>query len=89
MSIVPGQTRGPSALDYIDSFTEAGVGGSAIIRAMTSDAARLLGVDKERGTLRVGLAADIVAISGDPIKDPSSLKNVVFVMKEGKTYKMP
>jgi imidazolonepropionase-like amidohydrolase len=56
---------------------------------MTSDAARLLGVDKERGTLRVGLAADIVAISGDPIKDPSSLKNVVFVMKEGKTYKMP
>lgn len=89
MSIVPGQTRGQSALDYIDSFTEAGVGGSAIIRAMTSDAARLLGVDKERGTLRVGLAADIVAISGDPIKDPSSLKNVVFVMKEGKTYKMP
>ena len=86
MSIVPGQTRGQ---DYIDSFTEAGVGGSAIIQAMTSDAAHLLGVDKKRGTLKVGMAADIVAISGDPIKDPSSLKKVVFVMKDGKIYKMP
>jgi imidazolonepropionase-like amidohydrolase len=83
---VPGQTRGQ---DYIDSFTEAGVGGSAIIQAMTSDAAHLLGVDKKRGTLKVGMAADIVAISGDPIKDPSSLKKVVFVMKDGKIYKMP
>jgi imidazolonepropionase-like amidohydrolase len=89
MSIVPGQTRGQSALDYIDSFTEAGVSGSAIIRAMTSDAAHLLGGDKKRGTLKVGMAADIVAISGDPIKDPSSLKNVVFIMKDGKIHKRP
>ena len=87
MSKVPGQTRGQSALDYIDSFTEAGVDGSAIIRAMTTNAAHLLGVEKTRGSLKVGLAADIVAIVGDPIKDPSLLKKVVFVMKDGKIYK--
>jgi hypothetical protein len=59
MVSIPGQTRGEAALDYIDSFVEAGVPAPAIVRAMTSDAARLLGVDEERGTLKPGMAADI------------------------------
>ncbi len=89
MSVVPGQTRGESALDYVDSFTEAGVSGADIIRAMTLDAAQLLGVEKKHGLLKKGMDADIVAVTGNPLKDPSSLKKVVFVMKGGEVYRKP
>ena len=36
---------------------------------MTTNPAKLLGVDKERGAIRQGLAADIIAVSGDPTTD--------------------
>jgi imidazolonepropionase-like amidohydrolase len=89
MSDIPGQTRGTAALAYVDSFVEAGVPASAIVRAMTSDAARLLGVDKQRGFLKSGMAADIVAVKGNPLEDPQALKRTVFVMKDGAVFRGP
>jgi imidazolonepropionase-like amidohydrolase len=87
MVSIPGQTRGEAALDYIDSFVEAGVPAPAIVRAMTSDAARLLGVEDERGALKPGMAADIVAVTGNPLEDPQVLKHIAFVMKNGKVFR--
>ncbi len=50
-------------------------------------AARLLGVERERGAVRPGLYADLVATPGDPLADVTALRRVAFVMKEGKVIR--
>jgi imidazolonepropionase-like amidohydrolase len=57
------------------------------IRAATSNAAELLGHANEVGSIKVGKYADLIAVSGDPLKDISLLERVEFVMKDGKVYK--
>jgi len=84
-----GYTRGTQAITWIDSYVAAGLPPRAILQAMTSTAARLLGVDGERGAIRPGLAADLIAVSGDPLSDIQVLKRVVFVMKDGQVIRSP
>src|SRR5881275_3252586 len=57
------------------------------IMAGTMGGAKLLGWDKNLGSLTPGKWADIVAVSGDPLKDIHSMEKVVFVMKNGVVYK--
>ncbi len=57
------------------------------IRAATSDAADLLGIDEQVGRLRVGQKADLIAVSGNPLEDISRLEDIEFVMKDGVVYK--
>ena len=78
-----GETRGTLSIAFVESFQEAGFPAPAILRAMTTDAARLLGVEAERGHLRPGAAADLVATEGNPLQDASALRHVSFVMKGG------
>lgn len=80
-------TRGTQALEYIDSFVEAGVPAPTILRAMTINAAALLGVDRERGSLAPGMAADLIAVTGNPLQDIGALKSVSFVMRNGAVYR--
>jgi imidazolonepropionase-like amidohydrolase len=84
---LPGETRGTLAVEYIQSWIEAGVPAADTLRAMTVNAARLLGVDKERGFLKPGMAADIIATPENPIEDIRTLKEVSFVMKNGAIIK--
>jgi imidazolonepropionase-like amidohydrolase len=84
---VEGETRGTLAISYIDSFVEAGVPAKDTLRIMTINAARLLGVDKERGAIKPGLAADIIATPENPLDNINTLKQVSFVMKNGKVFK--
>jgi imidazolonepropionase-like amidohydrolase len=84
---VEGQTRGTLAISYIDSFIEAGVPAKDTLRIMTTNAARLLGVDKQRGAIKAGLAADIIATPENPLDNLLTLKQVSFVMKDGKVFK--
>lgn len=84
---VEGQTRGSSAISGIEPWIEAGVPASALLKAMTIDAARLLGLEKDRGQLRVGLAADIIATVENPLENANALKRVSFVMKNGVVIK--
>jgi len=87
IDITEGQTRGTLAIMGIDPWVEAGVSPQAILQAMTGNAARLLGVEKERGLLSVGLAADIIAVPDNPLDNIKTLKNVMFVMKDGVVIK--
>ncbi len=87
MAGLDGETRGTLAIGYIDSFVEAGVPNRDILRALTTYAARLLGVEKERGTLAPGMHADIIAVPENPLDNIQTLKQVSFVMKNGKVYK--
>ncbi|HQR17387.1 MAG TPA: amidohydrolase family protein, partial [Actinomycetota bacterium] len=80
----PGITRGQDAITGIDPWVEAGVPAPAILRAMTTNGTRLLGVDDERGTLKVGQYADLIATPDNPLTNIQTLKQVSFVMKNGK-----
>lgn len=59
---------------------------SAIL-SITSLAAESLGLADKIGSLARGMNADIIAVEGDPLKDITALRRVVFVMKDGKVYK--
>lgn len=61
----------------------AGMNETDMLRAATVQAARLLGIDQEVGTLEVGKAADVVATSADPLSDIAALSKITFVMKAG------
>ena len=84
---LPGMNRGTTAIQWIDSYTTAGFSPRDILRVMTTNAAKLLGVDKERGTIRPRMAADIVATDGNPLQDINALKRITFVMKDGRVVK--
>lgn len=56
------------------------------LRAATAGSAELLGISDIAGTLEPGKSADIIAVDGDPFKDMSALRRIVFVMKEGEVY---
>jgi imidazolonepropionase-like amidohydrolase len=57
------------------------------IQSGTSTAAELLGWSDKTGTIEAGKWADLVAVSGDPLKDITELQKVKFVMKGGAVYK--
>jgi imidazolonepropionase-like amidohydrolase len=59
------------------------------IVAGTLNAAKLLGWDKNLGSLATEKWADIVAVSGNPLRDIHDIQNVVFVMKNGVVYRQP
>lgn len=58
----------------------------AIIDA-TRTAAESLGLADQLGTIAPGMAADIIAVDGDPLQDINALRNVSFVMKGGTVFK--
>jgi len=67
-------------------MVEAGMPPMEAIKAATTSAADLLGITDKTGSISKGKFADIIAIDGDPIADIKTMKNVTFVMKEGKIY---
>jgi imidazolonepropionase-like amidohydrolase len=59
----------------------------AIVSA-TSGNARIFHLD-DRGSVRAGLVADLIAVGGDPTRDVSALRDVRFVMKGGDVIRQP
>jgi len=86
---VSGETRGTLAISYIDTFVEAAVPARDILRVLTTNAARLLGVEARRGAVKPGLAADLIATPENPLEQIQTLKHVAFVMKDGRVVKRP
>lgn len=64
-------------------IAEHGASAIAAIRAATSSAARLLGVDADVGTIEVGKVADLVVVDGDPLADLRRLAEPVAVFQAG------
>src|SRR2546421_3505699 len=80
----------PHGTNAREFFLMCGWGGRApseSIVAGTMNGAKLLGWDKNVGSLSPGKWADIVAVSGDPLKDIHAMEKVVFVMKNGVVYR--
>ncbi len=65
----------------------AGMTTSDAILTATHNAADLLGVSANAGSIQVGRYADLIAVAGDPLKDITRMEHVDFVMKGGIVYK--
>ncbi|WP_241759106.1 amidohydrolase family protein [Pyxidicoccus parkwayensis] len=86
---LPGKTRGDTTLSYLIAYEELGLSAVDVLRAATSSAAELLRVQDRVGSLEAGKLADVIAVKGDPLKNLSALRQVRFVMKDGKVVLGP
>ena len=68
-------------------YADYGMSPMEAIQTGTIRAAEVLGWADKLGTIEAGKWADIVAVSGDPLKDIKELQHVKFVMKGGVVYK--
>jgi imidazolonepropionase-like amidohydrolase len=68
-------------------MVELGMSPMDTIKSATSRPAEMLDMAGEIGVIAPGAYADIIAVSGDPLKDIKVLESVQFVMKDGKTFK--
>ncbi len=70
----------------IQTAIKCGLDPLEALHAATRQGAEALRVADRTGTIEAGKAADIIALDGDPLVDPSALERVVFVMKGGRQY---
>lgn len=82
-----GHTRGSLTISFIESYLDADVTPADLLRILTINGARLMGLNTDKGTVAAGKMADLIALPGNPLDDPNVLKNVSFVMKRGAVYK--
>ena len=79
--------HGTNAREFFLLVDWGGMSNMNAIVAGTMNGAKLLGWDKNLGSLTPGKWADIVAVSGDPLKDIHAMEKPVFVMKNGVVYR--
>lgn len=65
----------------------AGFSAEDALKAATSNAAKLCGIDTHVGNIEPGKRADLIAVSGNPLDDITSLNKVQFICKAGEIYK--
>ena len=78
--------HGDNAGEFI-YWEEIGIPAEYSLKAATITNAKLLNMENFLGQIKKGFLADIIATNESPTKDISTLKNIVFVMKDGKVYK--
>jgi imidazolonepropionase-like amidohydrolase len=79
--------HGRNAEEFIDRVRDGGVDPMAAMVSANSLGAEALGMADQIGSIAPGLQADIIALEGDPLKDITAVRRVVFVMKGGIVYK--
>jgi len=84
---VPGRTRGEVAIEFIETWKAAGIPNADVLRAMTINGYKVSETERTRGPIEVGMAADLIAVSGNPLEDLNALRHVRFVLKDGQVFK--
>jgi len=82
-------SHGSNAEEFIDRVRDCGVNPMTAMVSANSLAAEAMGLSDQIGSIAPGLQADIIALDGDPLKDITAVRRVVFVMKGGIVYKSP
>jgi len=81
-----GISADPIAQEF-SRMVEFGMPPMDAIQSATSRAAVMLDMDGKIGIVAPGAFADIVAVSGDPLRDIKTLESVRFVMKDGQVFR--
>jgi imidazolonepropionase-like amidohydrolase len=66
---------------------ELGMAPMTVIRGMTLDAARMMGADRESGSIAEGKFADVIAVRGDPLRHIDVLRDPRIVIRQGRRFK--
>ena len=80
-------SHGRNAEEFIDRVRDAGVDPMTALVSANSLGAEAMGMSDKIGSIAPGLEADVIALDGDPLKDITAVRRVVFVMKGGIVYK--
>ena len=80
-------SRGDLTINFLETWKAAGIPPADILRAMTINGYKAADIIDQRGPIKTGAFADIIAVSGDPLADIDILRNVQFVMKNGMVFK--
>ncbi len=83
----PGKTRGQASTEIFVNLRQAQMPALDVIRAVTTNAAEMLGWQDRVGAVEPGKFADLVAVAGDPVTDIAELERVRFVMKGGQVIR--
>jgi len=78
--------HGDNALEF-GFMTEVGMSHYEALKTATVNAADLMNISDDYGSLTEGKMADIIALDANPLKEIEATSNVVFVMKHGVVYK--
>jgi imidazolonepropionase-like amidohydrolase len=79
--------HGRNAEEFVDRVRDCGVDPMTAMISANSLGAEALGMADQIGSIAPGLQADIIALDGDPVKDITAVRRVVFVMRGGIVYK--
>jgi imidazolonepropionase-like amidohydrolase len=79
--------HGRNAEEFVDRVRDVGVDSMIAMVSANSLAAEAMGMGDQIGSIAPGTQADIIALDGDPLKDITAVRRVVFVMKGGVVYK--
>jgi len=66
---------------------QAGIPASQVLQNATLNAARIMSLDKDLGSIAPGKLADVILINGDPTVNISNIRNTALVVKDGVLYK--
>jgi imidazolonepropionase-like amidohydrolase len=80
-------SRGEMTIAFLDTWKAANIPPADILRAITVNGYKAADVIRERGPIKAGLFADLIAVTGDPLTDIDALRKVEFVMKNGMVFK--
>jgi imidazolonepropionase-like amidohydrolase len=84
---IPGMTRGQVVIDFLKSWKDADIPAKEILRIMTVNGYVVSDIYDKRGPIKVGMPADLIAVTANPLENIDTLRNVRSVMKDGIMFK--
>lgn len=71
-------------INELEAYQDAGMTNAEILRAATVNGARWFGLEDEFGTVEAGKRADLILVEGDPLEDVGDLREIRYVVQDGR-----